>query len=189
MVWKGQFHEGIVTTLFKMAREVLYKDPEDNTISISKGWARYKENYLNNKDADLSRAYISNYKQLGYDIFMWMIIGSLLAGSLEKSANDYIKERGNDTANKAVANATLSFSIGVLNHSFLDFNFMNSLFGRGVDWTPFAAKTALNTINYFGSCFAGDETFLRTLAKSMAATRSFKPIWDYYLPKAEKEEE
>ena len=24
MVWKGQFHEGIVTTLFKMAREVLY---------------------------------------------------------------------------------------------------------------------------------------------------------------------
>lgn len=188
MVWKGQFHEGIVTTLFKMAREVLYKDPEDNTISISKGWARYKENYLNNKDADLSRAYISNYKQLGYDIFMWMIVGSLLAGSLEKSANDYIKERGNDTANKAVANATLSFSIGVLNHSFLDFNFMDSLFGRGVDWTPFAAKTALNTINYFGSCFAGDETFLRTLAKSMAATRSFKPIWDYYLPKAEKEE-
>ena len=119
---------------------------------------------------------------------MWMVVGSLLSGSLEKSANDYIKERGNDTANKAVANATLSFSTGVLNHSFLDFNFMDSIFGRGVDWTPFAAKTIVNTLNYFGSCFAGDETFLRTLAKSTAATRSFKPIWDYYLPKAEKEE-
>lgn len=189
MVWKGQFHEGIITTLSKMAREVLYKDPESNTVSISKGWARYKENYLKNEDADVSRAYISNYKQLGYDLFMWMIVGSLLAGSLEKAANDYMKERGNDTANKAVANATLTFSMKVLNHSFLDFNFMDSLFGRGVDWTPFAAKTAFNVIGYFGSCFAGDETFLRTLAKSASATRNFKPLWDYYLPKVEKDEE
>ena len=66
---------------------------------------------------------------------------------------------------------------------------MDSLFGRGVDWTPFAAKTAFNVIGYFGSCFAGDETFLRTLAKSASATRNFKPLWDYYLPKVEKDEE
>ena len=189
MVWKGQFHEGVAVTISKMVGEIFSKDPESNALNISKGWARYKENYLKNEDTDLSRAYISNFKQLGYDLFMWMIMGSLIAGSLEKSANDYMKERGNDTANKAVANATLAFSINILNKSFLDFNFMNSLFGRGIDWNPFAIKTASNIINYFGSCFTGDETFLRTLAKSSAATRNFKPLWDYYLPKAEKDEE
>lgn len=188
IVWKGQFHEGIITTLAKMAQEVLAPNENGKRDPIE-GFRRYKEDFLNSKDLDERRAYISNYKQLGYDLGMWIIVGSLLTGSIVSTSQEYMKEQGNDTMDKAVANTAIAFSTNLLKHSLLDFNFVDSIFGRGLDWTPFALETSARTIKYFGQCMTGDETFLRTLAKSAAATRTFKPMWDYYLPKVEKEEE
>lgn len=74
------------------------------------------------------------------DLFIWLIVGNLMLGSMETQVKEYVKSTGNKTSGNAFSNTLLSGGMSLLTASTMDANFAESLFGRGKDWTPFAIK-------------------------------------------------
>lgn len=183
-VWEGRFEEGILLTLTKVLNDLVIGSYKKG--SVREGWKLITNDIWNNEDENLRRAYRSNLRQLFYDLFMLLFVGALVSGSLAEFVKDDIKERGNDTMSDAALNATLSLSSRILSNSTADFNFIESIAGRGLSWTPFAFETLDRTLNTFSEVISGDKSLYQGLINTVAATRATKPIWDYIDPTKEE---
>ena len=60
-----------------------------------------------------------------------------------------------------------------------DFNFTKSVFGRGIQWTPFSLQSATRSFENWGKFAFGDRDFYDTMINTMTFTKNAKPIFDY----------
>ena len=95
-------------------------------------------NYFNNSDPNLRRAYRNNLHQAWFDLLMMLIFGMWLTPAMCKATKEYIGDVGNDSFVDALVNNCLLNSTEMISSSFDDFNMVKSVFGRGTQWTPFA---------------------------------------------------
>ena len=145
------------------------------------GFAGFNEAWQDmwfNSDDNLRTAYRSNIKHLMFDMIFMLGIGNLV-GLFFGPEDDELKkahyaDRGD--LDKALAYASYNFMYKTFKQSFMDFNFIDSIFSPTVDWQPmsFSAMTKLagNTWEYMTT----DKSFASTLANSSAVTRQLKPI-------------
>ena len=171
--WKGQYQEGIISTLMRFGKT--WKNSEQD------GFAGFNEAWQDmwfNSDDNLRTAYRSNIKHLMFDMIFMLGIGNLV-GLFFGPEDDELKkahyaDRGD--LDKALAYASYNFMYKTFKQSFMDFNFIDSIFSPTVDWQPmsFSAMTKLagNTWEYMTT----DKSFASTLANSSAVTRQLKPI-------------
>ena len=159
--WKGQFQEGILVTV-------------GNLINFTNG--TFKERWMqiwNNPDEELRRAYRSNLGQLFYDLFMFLIMGQIVAAGLQQNSKEYIKK-----SNNPFANLMVDYSTNVFKQSFIDFNAVSSIAGRGVNWTPFAISKLGGIVESWSNVVAGNGTAKTALLNSMGVTRTLKPFFN-----------
>lgn len=109
---------------------------------------------------------------------MLLLLGVLVAPALENAAKDYTKEVGNENLSDAIVNNIMLNGVAMLKTSTDDFFFMNTIFGRGIQWTPFAITTTVNTVKRIGSCISGNTDFYDTGVKLSAATRTRESLFD-----------
>lgn len=159
--WRGQFQEGIIITMA-------------NILNFTNG--TFKERWMqiyNNPDEELRRAYRANLGQLFYDLYMYLIMGQLLAGGLQKNAKEYIKG-----SNNPFANLTVDYSTTIFKQSFVDFNALESIFGRGANWTPFAISKLGGLVSSWSNVVVGNGSAKTALLNSMGVTRTLKPLFE-----------
>ena len=105
--------------------------------------------------------------------------GIIFAPALENAAQKYSKETGNGELGQAMINNTMVNMTAMLSSSFEDFNMAKSIFGRGMQWTPFSVSTITNTYKRISSCISGNSDLYDTMVKLSAATRSQQMMFDY----------
>lgn len=132
MVWKGDYNEGIILTMYRM-----------KTMGIKQ--------FLAIEDKQLRKAQMANLRQLGHDVFMWIVMGGIVANTL---VDNYAKKAIKDSTNPLAQFGYNTFS-SLLRASLMDFNPIESIGGRGVNWTPFAisqiSKVWKTWVNVLGS--------------------------------------
>lgn len=170
--WEGQWQEGIVLTLSNM----LNKNP-----------AEWKQSFLDqwyNPNLNLRNAYRSNYKQLGYDLLLWIIIGNLVAAGLAGWLKDLKEDSKIDPQPLKLSAANIA--VKSINNSFLDFNVWDSFGSPVTNWSPFSfewfgktAKSAYNTA-------FGDKDMWDFMWNFTSAGRAIKPGMDLIKPKDEE---
>lgn len=159
MRWEGDFQEGIILTL--------------SHFFTYKGNFKERWNFFwDNDDENLRRAYRQNLHQLGYDMFMVFVFGQMIAGGIQNSAKTYVKESDNP-----IANLTVNFAANVFRQSFIDYNFLDSIFGRGLNWTPFSLSTAERLLNSASEVLSGDMTAKTAILNTYGLTRELKPYF------------
>lgn len=171
--WKGQYQEGIMSTLMRFGRTV--KDSEEG------GLGGFKEAFHEmwfNPDDNLRTAYRSNAKHLLFDLFFMLGVGNLvrlvMAPEDDELKKAHYADRGN--MDKAVAYASYNFFYKTLNNSFMDFNFIDSIFSPTIDWQPMSFSSMTKLANNTWEFATTDKSFASTLANSSAVTRQLKPI-------------
>lgn len=177
--WEGRWEEGIMLTLSKSLLDLWGGVKQGN---IREGYKTFTNDIWNNSDENLRRAYRSNLKQLFYDLFMFLFMGVLVSGSIAAFVKDDVKERGDDSIDKIVVNSTLGLGSKILTNSTYDFNALESIAGRGINWTPFSIQTITATAKNFSSVITGDKSLYQGLVNSVAATRATKPFWNFIDP-------
>ena len=166
--WKGQWQEGIILTYFRMF-EKTWRDG-----SPRNAW----NEMWNNPDANLRIAYRSNIKHLFVDLFFALLVGNLFAAALDPWDEEERKKFYADPSDIAQASRYTATKLVAdsVSHSFMDFNFMDSIFSPTMDWQPFAfsslGKLGTNAWEYVTT----DKSFASTMANSSAFTRQVKPI-------------
>lgn len=132
MVWRGDYSEGIMLTLYRM-----------KTMGIKQ--------FLAIDDKQLRKAQMANLRQLGYDFTMWVLMGSVVANQI---VDNFAKKAIKSTTNPISQFGYNTFS-SLLRASLMDFNPIESIGGRGVNWTPFAisqfSKVWKTWVNVLGS--------------------------------------
>jgi len=158
IVWKGRFEEGILLTLNHI-RELIQLGAQEYDKGLIQGLPegiRYmKKNMFKEVPEELRDAYIHNLKALSYDLFVWLIVGQLAFRSLQQQAKSYINENEADNLAQAITNNSLSLGASLLKTSVMDFNFLESIGGRGIDWTPFSISMMTNTYNNWRNFLTG----------------------------------
>ena len=56
---------------------------------------------------------------------------------------------------------------------------LESIFGRGAQWTPFSIQSAKNTLSQYKSFLSGNQDFYDAIIKTSAATKTTAPIWEF----------
>ena len=178
--WKGQWEEGIVSTLF-----AFYEAGRDG---IKSGSFADTKNIIsarlwNNPDENLRTAYRSNIKQFGYDCLMWGLIGNLLTGFVlnqyKEADKDNKKRKSLESA--ILANAT-NFGYRVLKNSADDLNMIHSIAGLGVQWTPFALSYFTNIYQTWSRAITSDNnTISDAFLNTFSVTKQLKPTIDYFI--------
>ena len=174
MVWQGQYQEGIIVTLAHFLNTLRHGDENGN-----KGLINAWNQYYNNEDKNLRQAYRNNLWQFFYDLLMLIFGGIIFAPALENAAQKHAKETGNGDLGQAMINNTMVNLTAMLSSSFEDFNMAKSIFGRGMQWTPFSVSTITNTYKRISSCISGNSDLYDTMIKLSAATRSQQMMFDY----------
>ena len=175
MQWKGQFQEGIAVTLWNMILDLYQGDLETGEHSIRK----VLNNYFNNSDPNLRRAYRNNLHQAWFDLLMMLIFGMWLTPAMCKATKEYIGDVGNDSFVDALVNNCLLNSTEMISSSFDDFNMVKSVFGRGAQWTPFSIQSAGRVCSSISNLLTGSTDLYDTAIKFSSMTRTQEPIWDY----------
>lgn len=175
MIWKGQYQEGIIVTLSNMLKDSFTRDDEGKFIGIKSVW----DKYYNAEDANLRIAYRNNLRQLFYDLIMWILLGMIIAPSLEIAAKEHKKDTGNAELGDTLINNVNANLASMLKSSADDFNATKSIFGRGIQWTPFSITTLTNTTKRISSFLGGNSDFYDTLCKLPATGRSQEDLLDY----------
>ena len=175
-VWKGRPQEGIFLTGIELMKAFVGKSDMTNKSGIVA-----VQDLFNNEEIDpqIRRLYSSNMRQLISDLLIWLLIGNLLLGSVETQVKDYAKASGNDSVGKALTNTVLSGGTQILKASTLDANFLESIFGRGRDWTPFAVQSTDRLAKNLIKVGTGKQDLYDFLIKSNGSTNATKPMWDY----------
>lgn len=106
-------------------------------------------------DPNLRTAYLYNLKAITYDMAIWLLIGQWAARGLLADAKDYVKENEADNFGQALTNYSLMQGAELFKGSAMDFNFMESIGGRGIDWTPFSISMMNRTYNNFTAFLTG----------------------------------
>lgn len=171
-VWKGRPQEGIAITTSHILFD-LFTGRRDE-----EGEKLY-DLYWNNKDPYLRKMYRANLRQLLADLIGIFIIGGLIAPSLTNAANDYAKKAGTETFDNAAMGYMATLSASMFATSTDDFNFTKSVFGRGIQWTPFSLSSATRSLTAWSQCVTGDKDLYDTVINQMSFTRNAKPIMDY----------
>lgn len=171
-VWKGRPQEGIVITTTHMLYDLLTgrRDEEGQKL-----W----DLYWNNDDPYLRKMYRANLRQLLADLLGMIIIGGLIAPSLVNAAQDYSKFVGTDSLGGASVGYMAILGASMFDTSTDDFNFTKSVFGRGIQWTPFSLQSATRSFENWGKFALGDRDFYDSLVNTMSFTRNAKPVFDY----------
>lgn len=78
-----------------------------------------------------------------------------------------------------MSNNMLISAAEMLDTSTDDFNAVKSIFGRGVNWTPFSISTINRVCTTFGNVLGGDADTFDALINLGGATRHNKPLMDY----------
>ena len=130
-------------------------------------------------DPDLRRLYLANLRQLWYDLVMLLLLGVFASSMLQSGYNEYAKEHPNDSFSNALANTGLNVGVGIINSSATDFNPVESIFGRGVQWTPFAISSIKNVVTQYKNVLGGNQDFYDAVIKTSAAGRSTVPMWEF----------
>lgn len=184
MVWKGQWQEGILLTLVKMSGDLWSGLKEGN---IRDGWNLAKNDIWNNEDENLRKAYRSNLQQLCYDLTMLALVGGLLTGWLTELLRERLKEtKDNDNIADAIINTLASIGVRTIDSSSDDFNFIKSIGGIGMEWTPFSFGFIKRTVDTWAGVLGGDTDTYDALVNTATATRTTKPFWDAIKPDALK---
>lgn len=171
--WQGQYQEGVISTLMRFGKIALGRNEE--------GFGGFKDAIQEmwyNPDDNLRTAYRSNIKHLAFDLVFMLGFGNIVTMIMAPQDDDlkkiHLKDKG--SMDKAVAYNAYNFLYRTLKSSFMDFNFIDSIFSPVVDWQPMSlsamSKLAKNLWDYFTT----DRSFTATLANSSAVTREFKPI-------------
>lgn len=171
-VWKGRPQEGIIITLNHMLMNILTGERDFEGI-------RFWDPYWNTDDPYLRKMYRANLRQLLADLLGFIIIGMIIAPSLVNASNEYAKEIGQDTIGEATMGYMATLSASMLQTSTDDFNFMHSVFGRGLQWTPFSLMSGQRFLTNCGNWLFGDQDFYDTMVKQMSFTRNAKPVMNF----------
>ncbi len=175
-IWKGRPQEGIGITLINLGKAFSgnYEGLEEV------GLKGIKELLTNeNIDPDLRRLYAANLKQLWYDLFMLVLLGIFASRILQNGQKEFAKDHPNDNIGSALANTAINLGVGIIDSSADDFNFAKSIFGRGVQWTPFAISSMQNVVTQYKNVIGGNQDFYDAIIKTTAAGRGTTPFWDF----------
>lgn len=174
MQWKGQWQEGILVTMGDILVNAA-RDPKNALDYIKQKW--------NTNDDNLRTCYQSNIKQLGYDLLMFMIIGSILAGLM----GDWLKELKEDNKDNTdlitglqIAGAQVA-TMAVKN-SFLDLNFIDSIGSPLGQWTPFAVEWTSRQYSNIAKVATGDEDIWDGIVNIASVNKQIKPVLDSIKP-------
>lgn len=180
MTWKGQWQEGVLLTIIKTAGDIWSGVKEGN---IREGWNIAKNDIWNNEDEGLRRAYRSNLQQICYDLTMLALIGGLLSGWLSELLREQLKEtKDSDRIADALVNTIASIGVRTVDSSADDLNFVKSIGGIGMTWTPFSFDFARRMITTWSSVLGGDRDAYDAFVNSASFTRQTKPLWDFVKP-------
>ena len=176
MQWEGQWQEGIIITLAD-----IFRTPW-NLKSIVTNFQK-KWDSKNELDEKLRMAYRNNIKQFGYDLFMFLIIGSLL-GALLGDWLDELKDenRQNKDFMTGLGIAAANIAVMSVKNSFLDFNFIESVGSPIGQWTPFAFEWGGRIMKNWWNVAVGDEDFWDGVVKSSGGLKQIKPALDAIKP-------
>jgi hypothetical protein len=68
-------------------------------------------------------------------------LGMLVTPALVTATKEHIKDTGNDDFMTAMSNNAMLNMAEMLKSSTNDFNMFNSIFGKGMQWTPFSISS------------------------------------------------
>lgn len=177
MVWQGQYQEGIIVTMAQILKEA--KGDKWLNLLNPVNIIRAQNKFYNAEDANMRVIYRNNILQFWIDLLAYLLLGLWVTPALVSAANDHAKDVGNDDFGTAVANMALLNMAHMMQTSTEDFNALHSIFGRGVQWTPFAMQTLTNTTKRISSCISGNTDLYDTMVKLTAATRTRESVFDY----------
>jgi len=111
-------------------------------------------------------------------MFMWLVVGHLVALLLGKWDDDEKKEFNKDKGDmgNAISYVSSHFINQTITRSFQDFNFINSIGEPLIEWRPYSFGALRNVIEDGFDVFTGEKTLLNATSENMAAVRTVKPI-------------
>lgn len=174
MQWAGQWQEGILVTLWGMATEMWNGEG-----SLGNRWSNMWDKYWNAEDENLRKAYRYNLRQFGVDMFGFLALGKLVAPSLLEATKDYTKSVGNDAFETAFVNNCLVNTAAMFESSTKDFWFLDSIFGKGLNWTPVSINSISRLVQNMANMVSGDTDLYDGLTKIFTATRQQEPMLDF----------
>lgn len=197
--WEGSFSEGIVVTLYSMLWDVLAMNIADKTNFIQPRGGTYEDllnedgsysrnllaqiravhdQYWNNTNENLRTAYRQNLRQFAYDMGVLLFIGGIVGSQMHSFMNEYTQDHKDDhSVEQGLINASLSLAESIFDTSTLDFNPIESVAGRGVNWTPFAITTMTRLFHTWSRVVSGDDSAMDGLLKSFSLTRhTIRPL-------------
>lgn len=182
MIWKGQWQEGIMITMVKALGDIWGGVKDGN---IREGWNLAKNDIWNNEDEGLRRAYRSNLQQICYDLTMLALIGGLLSGWLTELLRKQLQEtKDSDKLSDALLNTIASIGVKTVDSSADDLNFIKSIGGIGMTWTPFSFDFARRMVATWSGVLGGDTDAYDAIINSASFTRQTKPMWDFVKPES-----
>ena len=175
-VWKGRPQEGIIITLINLGKA--FNGNYEGLENV--GLKGVKELLTSeNIDPDLRRLFAANLRQLWYDLFMLLFLGVFASSLMHSGQKEFAKNHSNENFGNAMANTAINLGVGIFDSSADDFNFAKSIFGRGVQWTPFSISSMTNVVNQYKNAIKGSQDFYDAIIKTSAATRGTTPAWEW----------
>lgn len=215
--WEGNFSEGIAVTISSMLYDAialgLHNSTDgkegliqlrgdeysrvlnpDGTMDRSQILRAVYDQYWNNPNENLRTAYRQNIRQFVYDMGVLITIGGIVGSQIHSFVRDYTHDHKDDhTVQQGLANASLALSEAIFRSAVLDFNPVESIGGRGLNWTPFAISQMERTIQNLSRAVTGDlsmsDAILNTFSFNRYTVKPFiKQTRDPELEKEQKEE-
>ena len=215
--WEGNFSEGIAVTISSMLYDAIalglhnsmdgkegliqLRGDEyarvlnpDGTMDRSQILRAVYDQYWNNPNENLRTAYRQNIRQFVYDMGVLIAIGGIVGSQIHSFVRDYTHDHKDDhTVQQGLANASLALSEAIFRSAVLDFNPVESIGGRGLNWTPFAISQMERTIQNLSRAVTGDlsmsDAILNTFSFNRYTVKPFiKQTRDPELEKEQREE-
>jgi hypothetical protein len=86
---------------------------------------------------------------------------------------------GNESFETAFVNNCLTNIAKMFESSTADFNFVNSIAGRGLNWNPVSIGSMTRTFKNITNMISGDTDLYDGLMKIFTATRTQEPLLDF----------
>nr|DAR62524.1 MAG TPA: hypothetical protein [Bacteriophage sp.] len=122
------------------------------------------------------RAYRSNLRQLLYDLILFFVIGSGIAGALTGWGDELTKEAKNSgSVTDGLKASSTNIFAKLVHNSAADFAFWDSIGSPLAQWTPFSLETIARQCKNWGNVAMGDNTFWNGVTNTFNATKVFRP--------------
>lgn len=168
--WKGTFTQGVLVTLSRMLGDIVRSDFKNK--NFVQNLKEVTESYWNNEDENLRTTYRQNLKQFAYETAMFTIVGGLIGSMIHRGINNYTNNHDDDhSVAQGFRNSSLALFDVIFKASTLDFNWLESLGGRGVSWTPFSIDMWKRTVSNWSTAITGDRTFTEAALRTFSASK------------------